>query len=411
LSRVIKTLALLWLVTEAPLSWAHDCGPSLALLGAGSESEPILRKALLTEMAQLYSEALQNRILMQAFEMRVQEMAAIEQQSENALYKEIEALAPSPEAQKALREEEEAVRREEQSRLLEGLRPYLDRIGRVHRKVIEDTLIRPGLVNPLTIGEVEFKFQGTHRFVVGNEGFWESDKGETKEVSLGMDDDFVIGQVPVTQFLYFLAALGKKHVRATPSHFKEGDGAVILHLDNQVYSLKPNHPVESLSIYEAQAHARRVSDLTGLAHRLPTELKWEFANRAGSKWEYHFGNDVTQLHRYAWFDANSQRKTQAVGQLLPNAFHLYDTHGNVAEWTSSKDDSKQVIRGGSFEQDAMSLRSAYRDGGLSGENGRGLGFRLWSQSAGNTPPSHTITLGDLPKPEAKPGTANRGGGR
>jgi formylglycine-generating enzyme required for sulfatase activity len=135
---------------------------------------------------------------------------------------------------------------------------------------------------------------------------------------------------------------------------------------------------------------------------LPSELKWEFANRAGSAFNFHFGDGETELARYAWFRRNSGGRTHAVGQLLPNAYALYDTHGNVWEWISSEQRSYSVVRGGSWSNDARGLRSASRGHGPGARFGA-LGFRLERQISGSARSYCTFTLGE-PEPEAKPGS-------
>jgi formylglycine-generating enzyme required for sulfatase activity len=234
----------------------------------------------------------------------------------------------------------------------------------------------------------------------GNEDFLNLNEGRIKEVSLDLGDDFAIAQVQVTQLLYFLAALEKEGVEATPSRFKEGEGSVELRLDDKVYRIKPNHPVESVSFHEAWGHAGRVGELTGLSYGVPSEKNWEFANRAGSKDKYHFGDDVTLLPQYAWFDRNSGSQTHAVGQLRPNGFNLYDTHGNVDEWTSSLyRGSNQTDRGGSWNNSSLYLRSAYRSFNHPSTRLDGLGFRLERQSIGSARSSYTFILGE---PEGTP---------
>jgi hypothetical protein len=403
--KVLRKLVLLSLAAIAQFSWAHGCNASLAAMAASSEGEPVSLEQQLQDMASLYSLVLDEKVSPDVFQTLLSQLATREGRSEIDLYKRIEFFSASPTERKAQREEREEKKREEQQSLLEGLKPYLSRISREHRSVIEETLIRPGLVYPIITGEVDFRFQGTHRFEVENEGDPGAMIGATRESSFGPGDDFAIGQVPVTQLLYFLAALGRNEVEPTPSDFQVGEGSVALHLGDEVYHLKPNHPVEQVSYNEAWAHARRVSELTGLRYEIPSELKWEFANRAGSKDKFHFGDEITLVSRYAWSHENAGLQTHAVGLLLPNAFHLYDTHGNVSEWTSSRVESEFVLRGGSWFHNPIALRSAARGLAKPGMRNYTLGFRLERQGDGYTRPADIFTLGAR---EAKPGSEKGG---
>jgi len=124
-----------------------------------------------------------------------------------------------------------------------------------------------------------------------------------------------------------------------------------------------------------------LSAMTGNFYRLPTEAEWEYACRAGNTGPYSFGDDLSKLTQHAWFSGNSDDKTQKVRQLKPNQWGLYDMHGNVAEWTLDQFDEDgykitdiividpltlgektypKSVRGGSWRDDPISLRSASR---------------------------------------------------
>src|SRR5205814_7420141 len=137
-----------------------------------------------------------------------------------------------------------------------------------------------------------------------------------------------------------------------------------------------------------------VPDWNGTGYRLPTEAEWEYAGRAGSNTRYGFGNRESDLSDHAWFHGNSQDQTRPVGQKRPNAWGLYDMHGNVWEWcwdwynereykqSIDKDPSgprtgrDRVLRGGGWEDDPESLRSAHRFERRPSFRSWGLGFRI-----------------------------------
>jgi formylglycine-generating enzyme required for sulfatase activity len=148
--------------------------------------------------------------------------------------------------------------------------------------------------------------------------------------------------------------------------------------------------------------------------RLPTEAEWEFACRAGSQQKFCCGDDVASLPDFAWFADNSGGQTQPVGQKKPNAWGLFDMHGNVWEWCqdwfgrdyykrSPKTDpagpaggETRVLRGASCRNvDPDYLRSANRSGLPPGCRRIVVGFRIayaGLRTAG----------GDLPKPHPGP---------
>ena len=157
----------------------------------------------------------------------------------------------------------------------------------------------------------------------------------------------------------------------------------------------PECPVENVSWYEVQQFISKLNQKTGQKYRLPSEAEWEYAARAGTTTEWSFGNDESMLGNYAWYGGNSGSKTQAVGQKLPNAFGLYDMHGNVSEWTqdcwrgnysgaptdgsawaTGCDRNFSVLRGGSWIDFPAILRSAIRYRSNPDNRNYGIGFRL-----------------------------------
>jgi formylglycine-generating enzyme required for sulfatase activity/predicted Ser/Thr protein kinase len=149
---------------------------------------------------------------------------------------------------------------------------------------------------------------------------------------------------------------------------------------------------------DAVEFCKELSAREGRTYRLPTEAEWEYACRAGSKTAYCFGNDSSQLDEYAWYDDNAggadERYAHQIGQKKPNAWGLFDMHGNVWEWCQDwsayeyyenspindpEDPSSgvgRVIRGGCWDSYAAGCRSASRDGGVRGDRSIIFGFRV-----------------------------------
>ena len=146
----------------------------------------------------------------------------------------------------------------------------------------------------------------------------------------------------------------------------------------------PDHPAVSMSQYAAKQYAKWLSLTTGLFYRLPTDAEWEYACRAGSDAAYSFGDEPAQLAEAGWYDDNSDDATHPAGEKLPNAWGLYDMHGNACEWvldayrpdwypqfrgrTISGEEAicwpdrlyPRVLRGGSWRLDAADCRSDAR---------------------------------------------------
>ncbi|HMO15433.1 MAG TPA: formylglycine-generating enzyme family protein [Pirellulaceae bacterium] len=147
----------------------------------------------------------------------------------------------------------------------------------------------------------------------------------------------------------------------------------------------PATPAATMSQFAAKQYTKWLSLTAGGFYRLPSEAEWEYACRAGSTTAYYFGDDPAELDDYAWFADNSDEERQEVGGKLPNAWGLYDMHGNVAEWVLDQYDesgyenlaknlgeplvvnwptkaNQRAARGGSFEMSAAECRSASRLG-------------------------------------------------
>ena len=153
-------------------------------------------------------------------------------------------------------------------------------------------------------------------------------------------------------------------------------------------------PVIFVSWNDAQLYVAWLSKMTGKPYRLLSEAEWEYATRAGTTTIYSFGNDPTQLGDYAWYAANSGGRAHPVGQKKPNAFGLYDVHGNVWEWvedcffgfyTGAPSDGSawvtpncifRTARGGPFSGGPRDLRSANRFHGAPVYRVGIVGFRV-----------------------------------
>ena len=164
-----------------------------------------------------------------------------------------------------------------------------------------------------------------------------------------------------------------------------------------------NCPVEQVSFNDCKEFIRRLNQKEGTnKYRLPTEAEWEYACRAGSTTAFANGG-ITKLEcgydpnldAMGWYCANSGKKTHPVARKNPNAWGLYDMHGNVWEWcqdlygdyptgqvTDPKGSSSgrryRVMRGGDWRLYTRHCRSAHRCVGTSGYSRRigNVGFRL-----------------------------------
>jgi len=117
------------------------------------------------------------------------------------------------------------------------------------------------------------------------------------------------------------------------------------------------YPANGMFCREAKVYCQWLSKMTGHKYRLLTEAEWEYACRAG-------GPAVKlpdrELKEVAWYSLNGDEKVQPVAKKKPNAWGLYDTLGNVAEWVTMLDNS-EAVAGGSFQEDAEDVHPGQRE--------------------------------------------------
>ena len=245
-------------------------------------------------------------------------------------------------------------------------------------------------------------------FVMGSpESDSEHQEDEQPQRTVNISGDFWMGRTEVTQ-AQWRAVMG-----TDPSSFTGDD-----------------LPVEQVSWDDCQQFCTALSQLSGLAIRLPTEGEWEYACRAGTATRFSFGDDMADLGSYGWYANNSSARTHDVAGKLPNAWGLYDVHGNVWEFCSDRySDSYygerpdpdtdpsgpasgigRTVRGGAWGNNAGSCRSAYRWWFYADVRHYRAGIRVVAETQGPTPtptatpvvptPTDAATATETPEPPA-----------
>lgn len=201
--------------------------------------------------------------------------------------------------------------------------------------------------------------------------------------------EFLIGEYPITQAQWRkIANLPQvnRELKLNPSHFQGN-----------------NRPVESVSWLETIEFCDRLTAYTGKQYRLPTEAEWEYACRGNTRSPFAYGDTLTSkladyasTYAYASEAVTAYRQgTTDVGEFIPNAFGLYDLHGNVREWCADRwhenyqgapSNSKawnkggnkawRTLRGGSWANKPSHCRSAHRSGYPENLLNRAIGFRV-----------------------------------
>ena len=141
-------------------------------------------------------------------------------------------------------------------------------------------------------------------------------------------------------------------------------------------SLRDDLPVTQVTRDDAMKFCKWLGTREKATYRLPTEAEWEYCARAGTSTRWCAGNDPAELEDYAWIVSNSGYVIHPVGKRKPNAFGLFDMHGNVWEWCMDWDGpysdrleinptgpafgSQRVVRGGAYDWLISKTRSSYR---------------------------------------------------
>jgi formylglycine-generating enzyme required for sulfatase activity len=206
----------------------------------------------------------------------------------------------------------------------------------------------------------------------GSKKLEQAEDHETPRHFVKLPNAFFMGKYEVTQTQWY------SMMETNPSAFKDD-----------------MRPVEQVSWNDVQEFILKLNTKEETnKYRLPTEAEWEYAARAGSDSSYTFGSDTSMLSQYAWYGNNSGGETHPVGQLNPNAWGLYDMHGNVHEWCQDWFDRKyysqspsidplgpetglaKALRGGDWGSEDWYCRCASRSLSSPDRRSDRLGFRL-----------------------------------
>ncbi len=213
--------------------------------------------------------------------------------------------------------------------------------------------------------------------------------------------DMARTEVTVGQFLAFASATGyltdvEKEGRVWSYRDGRWEGIASTDWFQPGFVQTGDNPVVCVSWYDAAAFCAWLSEQTGWEVRLPTETEWEYACRAGTTGDHAGDADVMGWHGY-----NSGLRTHPVGTKQPNAWGLYDMHGNAWEWCrdnwhenyegapadgsawANPDNSDHVLRGGAWCRNPWVCRSAYRYHVWPDCPSVNMGFRIVRTCGGN----------------------------
>jgi formylglycine-generating enzyme required for sulfatase activity len=244
---------------------------------------------------------------------------------------------------------------------------------RGYQEARRTTPVRPAPVQRVISANMRFLSSGSFEMETVLDEQDTEENIDTKNVTV---NSFYISKYEVTQREY------ENIMKKNPSYFKG-----------------PNLPVENVSWYDAIEYCNALSRREGLTlaytitgtgndrvvtwnrnangYRLPTEEEWVYACRANTTTPFNTGNSINR-NMSNYFG----KRTVNIGSYQPNAWGLYDMHGNVSEWcwnlfnTSDSSSETRIIRGGSWLNTSMRLRTSFRDHYFPNMRTMSIGFRV-----------------------------------
>jgi uncharacterized protein (TIGR02996 family) len=265
--------------------------------------------------------------------------------------------------------------------------PHRSRLELRLRKLVEQRIAPPG---PFFVNSIGMRLAAIPPgiFRMGSADKERGHDWDETQHTVTLTYPFFLGVFPVTQ-REWQAVMG-----SNPASFPGDD-----------------RPVERVSWHDCADFCTKLSRQEGRVYRLPTEAEWEYACRAGTTSPYFTGADLKALRKVGWcsFDkhAGSGRETHPVGSLLPNAFGLYDMHGNVWEWCADwyaaftegplEDPvgpdigTYRALRGGAWYSIPNGCRAAYRNRQTADSRQAYMGFRVCLEVSAAGPPKITAS--------------------
>lgn len=244
---------------------------------------------------------------------------------------------------------------------------------------VEDSLPNLSPKTGVRIGDAPFVYISPGTFIMGSSEHEPGRGSDEMQHEVTLTKGYFIQTTPVTQGQW------KEVMGSNPSNFLQGG---------------ENCPVEGVSWNDCHEFLRRLNNKGRYPYRLPTEAEWEYACRAGASTSF-FNGEITKklflrldpcLDAIGWYGANSGQKTHPVAEKQPNAWGLFDMHGNVCEWchdwygnypaTPQRDPLEInlgpgcVARGGSWLSKSRNCRAASRFCYSPNFRSNFVGFRL-----------------------------------